>query len=52
MTDVPAELKELSATLASIEPVLDVDELRRQVAELERRPRRPTSGTTRRTPSR
>ncbi|HET6210631.1 MAG TPA: peptide chain release factor 2, partial [Jatrophihabitans sp.] len=36
MTDVPAELKELSATLASIEAVLDVPKLRGQVAELER----------------
>lgn len=35
MTDVPAELKELSATLASIEAVLDVPKLRAQVAELE-----------------
>ncbi|HEY0167930.1 MAG TPA: peptide chain release factor 2 [Jatrophihabitans sp.] len=36
MTDVPAELKELSATLTSIESVLDVPKLRAQVAELER----------------
>jgi len=35
VTDVPAELKELSATLASIEAVLDVPKLRAQVAELE-----------------
>ena len=35
MTDVPAELKELSATLSSIEAVLDVPKLRGQVAELE-----------------
>ncbi|MDQ2957300.1 MAG: peptide chain release factor 2 [Actinomycetota bacterium] len=35
MTDVPAELKELSATLASIEAVLDVPKLRGQVVELE-----------------
>ncbi|HEX4727272.1 MAG TPA: peptide chain release factor 2 [Jatrophihabitans sp.] len=35
MTDVPAELKELSATLASIEAVLDLPKLRGQVAELE-----------------
>ncbi|HJQ02065.1 MAG TPA: peptide chain release factor 2 [Jatrophihabitans sp.] len=35
MTDVPAELKELSATLASIEAVLDVPKLRDQVAQLE-----------------
>jgi peptide chain release factor 2 len=33
--DVPAELKELSATLASIEKVLDLDKLRREAAELE-----------------
>ena len=32
--DVPAELKELSATLASIEAVVDVDALRREAAEL------------------
>ena len=36
MTDVPAELKELSATLASIEAVLDVPKLRLQVEELEK----------------
>ena len=36
MTDVPAELKELSATLTSIEAVLDVPKLRAQAAELER----------------
>ncbi|HEX2902878.1 MAG TPA: peptide chain release factor 2 [Jatrophihabitans sp.] len=36
MTDVPAALKELSTTMASIEAVLDVDALRGQVAELER----------------
>jgi peptide chain release factor 2 len=35
MSDVPAELKELSATLASIESVLDLDALRREVADLE-----------------
>ncbi len=35
MTDVPAELKELSATLASIEAVLDIPKLRAQVVELE-----------------
>ena len=35
MTDVPAELKDLSATLASISSVLDVDALRRKAAELE-----------------
>jgi peptide chain release factor 2 len=34
--DVPAELKELSATLASIESVLDVAKMRREVEELER----------------
>jgi peptide chain release factor 2 len=33
--DVPAELKELSATLASIEAVVDLDALRREVADLE-----------------
>ena len=35
MTDVPAELKDLSATLASIGAVLDVDALRRRATELE-----------------
>jgi peptide chain release factor 2 len=35
VTDVPAELKELSATLTSIEAVLDVPKLRAQAAELE-----------------
>jgi peptide chain release factor 2 len=34
--DVPAELKELSATLASIESVVDLAALRRESAELER----------------
>ena len=33
--DVPAELKELSGTLASIEQVLDLAKLRREVSELE-----------------
>jgi peptide chain release factor 2 len=33
--DVPAELKELTATLVSIESVLDLDTLRREVSELE-----------------
>jgi peptide chain release factor 2 len=33
--DVPAELKELSATLSSIEAVVDVPALRREVADLE-----------------
>ncbi|HJQ42594.1 MAG TPA: peptide chain release factor 2 [Jatrophihabitantaceae bacterium] len=33
--DVPAELKELSATLANIEAVLDVPKLRAEVSELE-----------------
>ena len=35
MTDVPAELKDLSATLASISSVLDVEALRRKATELE-----------------
>ena len=35
VTDVPAELKELSSTLASIESVLDLDKLRGEVTELE-----------------
>jgi peptide chain release factor 2 len=33
--DVPADLKELSATLASIEAVLDIPKLRREASELE-----------------
>jgi peptide chain release factor 2 len=37
VTDVPAELKELSATLASIEAVLDVPKLRAQVEDLEKK---------------
>jgi peptide chain release factor 2 len=37
VTDVPAELKELSSTLAGIESVLDLDKLRGEVAELERK---------------
>ena len=36
VTDVPAELKELSATLSSIESVVDVGKLRAEIAELER----------------
>jgi len=35
VTDVPAELKDLSATLSSVEAVLDMDKLRARVAELE-----------------
>jgi peptide chain release factor 2 len=35
VTDVPAELKELSATLGSIEKVLDLDKLHRELADLE-----------------
>jgi peptide chain release factor 2 len=35
MTDVPAELKDLTATLESISSVLDVDALRRKAVELE-----------------
>jgi peptide chain release factor 2 len=35
VTDVPAELKDLSATLSSVEAVLDMDKLRGRVAELE-----------------
>jgi peptide chain release factor 2 len=35
VTDVPAELKELSTTMANIEAVLDVAKLRAQAAELE-----------------
>ncbi len=35
MTDVPADLKELTATLASISAVLDVDALRAKVVDLE-----------------
>jgi peptide chain release factor 2 len=39
--DVPAELKELSATLTSIEKVLDLGALRRELAELEERAAQP-----------
>jgi peptide chain release factor 2 len=39
--DVPAELKELSATLTSIEKVLDLGSLRREVAELEEQAAQP-----------
>jgi len=39
--DVPAELKELSGTLSSIETVLDLDALRREAAELEEQAGRP-----------
>ena len=39
--DVPAELKELSATLSSIEKVLDLDSMRREVAELEEQAAQP-----------
>lgn len=40
--DVPADLKELSATLASIEAVVDLDALRREVRELETEASDPT----------
>jgi peptide chain release factor 2 len=39
--DFAAELKELSSTLSSIEAVLDLDALRREVAELEEQAGRP-----------
>ena len=39
--DVPAELKELSATLSSIEAVLDLTSMRREVAELEEQAAQP-----------
>ncbi len=42
MTDVPAELKELSGTLGSIEAVLDLDKLRGEVAALEQQAASPT----------
>ncbi|GAA3888916.1 peptide chain release factor 2 [Saccharothrix violaceirubra] len=39
--DVEADIKDLSATLASIEAVMDLDALRAQVAELEQQAARP-----------
>ncbi|MEP6599776.1 MAG: peptide chain release factor 2 [Actinomycetota bacterium] len=42
MTDVPAELKELSATLASIESVLDLGRMRAEASDLERQASSPT----------
>jgi peptide chain release factor 2 len=39
--DVAADLKELSTTLASVEAVMDVDGLRKQVADLEEETARP-----------
>ncbi|MEJ2854161.1 MULTISPECIES: peptide chain release factor 2 [unclassified Saccharothrix] len=39
--DVEADIKDLSATLASIEAVMDLDSLRAQVAELEEQAARP-----------
>ncbi|GAA1311662.1 peptide chain release factor 2 [Saccharothrix xinjiangensis] len=39
--DVEADIKDLSATLASIEAVMDLDSLRAQVAELEQEAARP-----------
>jgi peptide chain release factor 2 len=39
--DIPAELKELFATLGSIEAVLDLPRLRREAAELEQQASRP-----------
>ena len=39
--DIPAELKELTSTLSSIEAVLDLGALRREVAELEDQAGRP-----------
>jgi peptide chain release factor 2 len=41
MTDVPAELKDLSATLASISSVLDVDAMRRKAVDLEEQASQP-----------
>ncbi|SDJ34302.1 bacterial peptide chain release factor 2 (bRF-2) [Frankineae bacterium MT45] len=41
MTDVPAELKELSATLASIESVLDLPKLQAEADDLERQASEP-----------
>ena len=40
-SDVPAELKELSATLSSIEKVLDLDSMRREVADHEQQAAQP-----------
>ncbi|MEO9137677.1 MAG: peptide chain release factor 2 [Jatrophihabitans sp.] len=40
--DVPVELKELSATLASIEKVVDLDALRRELVDLEAKASEPT----------
>jgi peptide chain release factor 2 len=42
VTDVPAELKELSATLGSIEKVLDLDQLHRELDDLEAQAAVPT----------
>jgi peptide chain release factor 2 len=39
--DVAADLKELSATLASVETVMDIDALRKQIADLEQETERP-----------
>ncbi|HET6262239.1 MAG TPA: PCRF domain-containing protein, partial [Chloroflexia bacterium] len=39
--DVEADIKDLSATLASIEAVMDLDSLRAQVAELEEQAAKP-----------
>jgi peptide chain release factor 2 len=39
--DVEADIKDLSATLTSIEAVMDLDALRAQVAELEQAAARP-----------
>ena len=52
MTDVPAELKELSATLSSIEAVLDVPKLRAEVAELEQQASNPDLWNDQDTPRR
>ncbi|MBY8853115.1 peptide chain release factor 2, partial [Saccharothrix sp. MB29] len=39
--DVEADIKDLSATLASIEAVMDLDALRAQLVDLEREATRP-----------
>ncbi|MGH3439016.1 MAG: PCRF domain-containing protein, partial [Sciscionella sp.] len=39
--DVSADLKDLSTTLSSVEAVMDVEQLRAQVAELEEQSARP-----------
>ena len=48
--DFDTEIEQLQATMRTIEQVLDVDAMRKEIADLGNRSPRPTCGTTRTTP--